>query len=177
MNAVVAAKSVLMLGLAGWMTVAVLNNVTDPGTNRFHLATMFEMALLDDEPNGLGQSLRWRALPSWITPVVLWLVVAVQAAITLYLWKAALGCMAVALRGRSALTDATRNSAVRALACFMALWLCFMIGGFWFGYWIKQGAIQQVHMTLLILSVLSITFVGNRQLESPPAEDKAGTSD
>lgn len=177
MNAVVTAKSVLILGLAGWMTVAVLNNATDPGTNRFHLTAMFEMALLEEEPNGLGQNLRWRALPSWITPVVLWLVIAVQAAITLYLWKAALGCMAVTLRGRSAFPDKVRNTAVRALTCFMALWLCFMIGGFWFGYWIKQGAIQQVHMTLLILSVLSIAFVGNRQLEAPLPEQETRVSD
>lgn len=169
MNAVIIAKSVLMLGVSGWMTVAVLNNATDPATNRFHLGMMFEMALLAEEPNGLGQNLRWRALPNAITPVVLWIVVAVQAAITAYLWKAAWGCATAALRGRSALPDDTRQTAVRALTCFMALWLCFMIGGFWFGYWIKQGGIQQVHMTLLIVSVLSIGFIGNRQLEDGPA--------
>ncbi len=169
MNAVVTSKSVLMLGIAGWMTIAVLNNVTDPGTNRFHLGTMFEMALLAEEPNGLGQNLSWRALPRSITPVILWLVVAVQIAITTYLWKAAWRCATAALGGRSTLSDATRRTAVRALTCFMALWLCFMIGGFWFGYWIKQGAIQQVHMTLLIVSVLSIGFIGNRQLEGEPA--------
>ncbi|MFT3690226.1 DUF2165 family protein [Paenirhodobacter sp.] len=168
MNAVVAAKSVLMLGLAGWMTVAVLNNVTDPGTNHFHLGAMFEMALLAEEPNGLGQNLRWRALPGAVTPVILWLVVAVQTGITAYLWKAAWGCAATALRGGPVLPEATRATAIRALTCFMALWLCFMIGGFWFGYWIKQGAIQQVHMTLLIVGALSISFVGNRQLEGEP---------
>lgn len=165
MNAVVTAKSVLMLGLAGWMTIAVLNNVTDPGTNRFHLGMMFEMTLLADEPDGLGQNLRWRAFPRAITPAVLWGVVAVQIAVAAYLWKAALGCSAAALQGRDRLSAGTRRAAVRALTCFMALWLCFMIGGFWFGYWIKQGAIQQVHMTLLILSVLCIGFVGNREIE------------
>lgn len=177
MNAVVTAKSVLMLGLAGWMTIAVLNNATDPGTNRFHLGMMFEMALLAEEANGLGQNLRWRALPRAVTPVVLWVVIAVQAGITAYLWKAAWRCAAAALGGGSTLPDDTRRTAVRALTCFMALWLCFMIGGFWFGYWIKQGAIQQVHMTLLILSVLSIAFIGNREIEGDPAASGGQVSD
>ncbi|KAB2758405.1 DUF2165 family protein [Brucella anthropi] len=177
MNAVVTAKSVLMLGIAGWMTIAVLNNATDPGTNRFHLGMMFEMALLSEEPNGLGQNLRWRALPAAITATVLWVVVAVQAAVTAYLWKAAWACAAAALRSPDPLPDAARKTAVRALTCFMALWLCFMIGGFWFGYWIKQGAIQQVHMTLLILSVLSIGFIGNRQLEGDSVTGHGRVSD
>ncbi|CAD0215726.1 hypothetical protein AGRHK599_LOCUS3981 [Rhizobium rhizogenes] len=52
----------------------------------------------------------------------------------------------------------------------MALWLAFMVGGFWFGYWIKQGAIHQVHMTLLIISILSTGYVANRLLEQPRPE-------
>lgn len=52
----------------------------------------------------------------------------------------------------------------------MALWLAFMVGGFWFGYWIKQGPIQQVHTTLLIISILSTGYVANRLLEQPRPE-------
>ncbi|MFV0643302.1 MAG: DUF2165 family protein, partial [Sphingomonadaceae bacterium] len=101
----------------------------------------------------------------WIAPITLWLIVAVQAAIAIYLWRAAIACATAALCGAQSFSEPVRGRAVSALTCFMMLWLCFMIGGFWFGYWIKQGAIQQVHMTLLIISVLSIGFIGNREIE------------
>ncbi|MCG8273903.1 DUF2165 domain-containing protein [Aquamicrobium sp. NLF2-7] len=177
MNAQIVGKSVLMIGLAGWMTLAVLNNIADPNTNRFHLGTMFEMTLLTGEPNGLGQDLLWRAFPRWIAPVVLWGVAIFQVAISAYLWKAAWGCAVSALRGRRTLPDDVRDTSIRALTCFMALWLCFMCGGMWFGYWIKQGAIQQVHMTLLLLSILAILFVGNRQFEGDPDSMSGHASD
>ncbi|MBO0128956.1 hypothetical protein [Agrobacterium sp. OT33] len=78
--------------------------------------------------------------------------------------------MATALLWGIVTVQAARETAVRALSGFMALWLAFMVGGFWFGYWIKQGAIHQVHMTLLIISILSIGYVANRLLEQPRPE-------
>lgn len=46
-----------------------------------------------------------------------------------------------------------------ALSMFAAMWLVFLCGGLWFGYWIKQGPIQGVHFTLLILSVACMMLV------------------
>jgi hypothetical protein len=46
-----------------------------------------------------------------------------------------------------------RRAANLALCAFTGLWLIFMLGGFWFGYWIKQGPVQQVHMMLLLIGI------------------------
>lgn len=165
MNPSVMAKAVLLVGLAAWMTVAVVNNASDPGTNHVFVGAMLEMRLLQDDPDGLGRNLLWRAVPAGLASPLLWLIVLVQAGIAAYLWKAGLACAASVLRKDAELPDAARQTALRALTGFMALWLAFMVGGFWFGYWIKQGVIQQVHMTLLIISVLSLHFVGNRANE------------
>ena len=35
----------------------------------------------------------------------------------------------------------------------ICLWGGFLCGGLWFGYWIKQGAMQMVHMTLFMLGI------------------------
>ncbi|MCZ7858970.1 DUF2165 family protein [Agrobacterium salinitolerans] len=171
MNPVLISKSILMLGIASWMTVAVINNATDSSTNRFFLGAMLEMRLLENEPAGLGRGLLWRA---WAIPGVatalLWGIVTVQAAIAIYLWKAALQLAIATIHKAQEPIEAARATAVRALSGFMALWLAFMVGGFWFGYWIKQGPIQQVHMTLLIISIISTGFVANRLLEQPRPE-------
>lgn len=162
------AKSLLIIGLAAWMSIAVLNNTTDPATNRFFLGTMLQMNLLFDEPNGLGQGLLWRAMSGEIGKPMLLAIAAAQAAIAAYLWFAGISFLVAAGRGDARRLAAARGRAVHALSAFMALWLFFLVGGLWFGYWIKQGVIQQVHMTLLILSVLAIQFVGNAAIEEQP---------
>jgi len=166
MNSVLLSKTVLLVGIASWMTVAVINNATDPTTNRFFLGTMLEMRLLQDEPDQLGSGLTWRAWSvTEAVSLLLWLIVAIQALIAAYLWKGA-GSFAFAAFGKSNdAIEAARATAIRALTCFIALWLTFMVGGFWFGYWIKQGAIQQVHLTLLILGVICSAYIANRSVE------------
>ncbi|MGO4449517.1 DUF2165 family protein [Phyllobacterium sp. TAF24] len=166
MNPTLFSKSVLLVGIACWMTVAAINNVTDPATNRFFLETMLEMRLLSDDPNQLGIGLIWRA---WsvvgVASALLWIIVAIQFLIATYLWKGAGAFLLAAIRKSDSSVETARATSIRALTCFLALWLTFMVGGFWFGYWIKQGAIQQVHMTLLILSIVAISYVANRSVE------------
>jgi hypothetical protein len=41
----------------------------------------------------------------------------------------------------------------------------FICGGLWFGYWLKQGAIQSVHMTLILITLASLQYV---QIKQPP---------
>jgi predicted small integral membrane protein len=53
-------RAVITTGLAAWMTVAVINNATDPGTNIHFLANMLSMEqLLADAV--LGNGLEWRS--------------------------------------------------------------------------------------------------------------------
>jgi len=160
------AKCVLLLGLSSWMTVAVFNNATDPSTNHFFLGTMLDMHLLANDPNELGVGLRWRAWSASQAPLLLSLIIGVEVLISAYLWKGGISLTVAVIRQDEYGIEKARVTAVRSLVSFMALWLTFLVGGLWFGYWIKQGAVQQVHITPLILSTISIAFVASGMSEA-----------
>jgi hypothetical protein len=46
-----------------------------------------------------------------------------------------------------------------ALGAFLGLWLFFLCGGLWFGYWMKMGPVQQVHLTLMVIALLAVLVV------------------
>lgn len=164
---ILATKTLLMAGMAAWMSIAVLNNATDPGTNRFLIGLMLDMTRLQEHPDGLGSGLLWRAWSSEVAPPLLWAIVVVQVSIALYLWRGAVTFGLAAWRGDGLALEDARRTCIRALTAFMALWLAFLCGGLWFGYWMTQGPVQMVHMTLLIMSVLFIGFIAERRNERP----------
>lgn len=149
-------RAVLLTGLAVWLTIAVLNNITDSGTNIIHLNRMLSMRLLADDPL-FGNGLEWRAWKTVSAQTVLYAAVVWQVLTACALWLAAVRMMGAALSGE--MNDAALRSANLALSMFLALWLVFLCGGLWFGYWMKQGPIQGVHLTLVIISLLSLTYV------------------
>nr|WP_281168881.1 DUF2165 family protein [Salipiger mucosus] len=149
-------RTVVMTGLAAWMTIAVLNNLTDQGTNLANLETMLTMRLLSED-QVLGNGLEWRAWGSGSTASVLYCVIAWQLATAAALWWGAAAHLR-ALLGNGGTGEAATAASI-ALSMFAAMWLVFLCGGLWFGYWIKQGPIQGVHFTLLILSVVCMLLV------------------
>jgi len=151
------AKIISMLGLTGYLFVAVFNNWRDKGTNRFLLNQMFGMELLKSDLV-LGRGLLNRAIDtSSFATNVLKAVVLVQAVLVVLLLLGSIELLMVLFAGGSSSTAvATCNIAV---SCFMALWFFFWCGGLWFGYWIKTGQIQEVHMKLIILSILELIFL------------------
>jgi len=163
-SGVLYAKLVIIFGISLWLTIAIFNNFTDQITNRVLLSTMLDMHLMINDPNQLGSGLLWRAMPSFLSKYLLWLVIFLETLVTIYLWKSFIDFSKAIFLNKDKLQHA-RNTVIKALTCFMIIWLIFMIGGFWFGYWIKQGAIQHVHMTLLIISITSISFISNKHNE------------
>lgn len=157
-------RTIILSGLASWMTIAVLNNITDQQTNLFNLETMLTMRLLV-ENDILGNGLEWRALSASVAPFVLFCVIGWQLATAVALWWSALAQVR-ALIGATSLDSASWTANV-ALSMFAAMWLAFLCGGLWFGYWIKQGPIQNVHLALLIVSLGSMLFV-NQPLSRIP---------
>ena len=149
-------RMVILAGLAAWMSIAALNNITDTATNLFHLDVMTSMELLKQDAL-LGNGLEWRALGQgsgaiFLSGVVLWQMLTAAA-----LWWAAQD----AARGVIGRCDAARLSLSGnlALSMFLAMWLSFLCGGLWFGYWMKQGAIQGVHLSLVILSLAALHII------------------
>ncbi|MGD9919502.1 MAG: DUF2165 family protein [Paenirhodobacter sp.] len=151
-----APKAVLMTGLAVWMTVAALNNATDPATNMTHLRTMLSMDQLIADPV-FGNGLEWRSWGGFPIGVLLAAIITWQAATALALWVAAVTMIRAA--GTAALAPRATRRATLALTMFMAMWLVFLSGGLWFGYWMKQGPIQGVHFTMLGVALLSLLFI------------------
>lgn len=150
-------RTVVVTGLAAWMTVAVLNNITDQGTNLANLETMLTMRLLSED-QVLGNGLEWRAWTAGAAaPPALYCVIAWQLATAAALWWGAVTHVRAFL-GNGETSEAAMAANI-GLSMFAAMWLVFLCGGLWFGYWIKQGPIQGVHFTLLILSVACMMLV------------------
>lgn len=151
-------KIVLMLGLSFYLTIAVINNIVDKGTNKFLLKQMFSMLLLENDPV-LGKGLISRTIHSEKIPaLLLYFISTIQVVISGALWYGAIQLIIAFLHHTTHLSYAI-HCCTLALSCFMALWFFFWCGGLWFGYWIKTGQVQEVHMKLVIISILSLLFI------------------
>ncbi|MEQ8966651.1 MAG: DUF2165 family protein [Azospirillaceae bacterium] len=154
-------KTVMLAGLALWLSVAVFNNITDFATNDHLLGIMLSMQLVKGD-EALGNGLEWRAWSEQAATGVLCAVIVVQVAVSALLWRGAALFLRAARIGDAAAELRAIRAANQGVAAFMGLWFWFMIGGLWFGYWMKQGPVQMVHMTLLILAFLSAIAVNHR---------------
>jgi predicted small integral membrane protein len=151
------ARAAVVSGLAAWLSLAVFNNIRDPGTNIHLLETMMRMGLIEEDPS-VGRGLLPRAVRNKAAArVVLTAVILVQVIICALLWYAAY-YLGQAVAGGGQLSQATAVATI-ALTAFAALWFAFLIGGLWFGYWIKTPQVQQVHFTLLTIALLAMLLV------------------
>ena len=142
---------VLLFGWALWLSIAVFNNIIDSDTNIFHLKNMLSMNLIESDKI-LGQGLLWKKFPESIVTYILYIVIFLQISICMLLWRAVLYYLLFRLGVKKDLFIA-KNIANVSITAFLFLWITFLCGGLWFGYWIKQGPIQSVHMTLVIISI------------------------
>lgn len=106
-------KAVVVAGFAGYLSLFVLNNLTDRGTNSGAIVRMMTMRELREDPDGLGRGVVWRAVDS---PAVhrgaLYAVVVVQAATAVLLWRAAVLLVGAGVAGAPA--DTTREAVAAA---------------------------------------------------------------
>lgn len=141
----------LLFGWALWLSIAVFNNIIDFDTNIFHLKNMLTMKLLQED-GILGQGLLWKSISQDGATYMLCCVIFAQILVCVLLWRAAFNYLLLRLGLRDNIIVA-KKAANLSLTAFLVLWMFFLCGGLWFGYWIKQGAIQSVHMTLVIISI------------------------
>jgi len=79
-----------------------------------------------------------------------------QLSIALSLWNAWFRYVLVYYKKDQRLIERAARRVIFALTCFLTSWLVFICGGLWFGYWLKQGAMQSVHMTLILIALVAI---------------------
>ena len=151
------AKSISLCGLALYMTIAVINNTLDKGTNYYLLKNMLSMHHLKDDLY-LGKGLLHRAILSEkFVKKLLNLIIIFQTMICILLWLSASEFLTAFYFSQNLLM--AKNIATCTLSAFIGLWFFFWCGGFWFGYWIKTPQVQEVHMKLIIISILEIILI------------------
>jgi predicted small integral membrane protein len=147
----------LLAGTALWFSLIAVNNTTDFATNRTLIGDTVSMkAIIADQTSGRG--LHWRALPRGVAGPLLVAVIAYQATAAAFMWRAVL-TGARLMRGAGQDVATFVRHANRSLTLFAGMFLGFLIGGLWFGYWMHLGPVQQVHFTLLIIGVLLAVLV------------------
>lgn len=146
-------KALVVGALAAWLSVAVLNNIVDFATNRYLLAKMTSMQELKDDPD-LGRGLIGRAVERGAyATAILRIVIVAQTAVALLLWR---GAGHLAITPDRALSVGAANL---GLGAFLTLWFCFLVGGLYYGYWIKMPQVQQVHLVLVVISLGAMILV------------------
>ncbi len=146
-------QTIVVAGLALWMTLAVYNNIVDSGTNRALLGKVTSMQELKEDPV-LGKGLIGRAVDNPAYPrAILNVVIVVQLVVVALLWRATW------LLAFNAPSPAALGAANLALGAFIALWFWFLIGGLFYGYWMEMPQVQQVHLTLVIVAILAMLLV------------------
>lgn len=149
-DAFVIFKLVLVAGLTLWSAIAALNNVVAFGASAGAIGATLSMAPLRAAP-AIDLPLLRRALHAkgW-SVLALSTVIALQIAATVCLgWG---GMQLAGAIGHGA-TAAAIAWATLGLSALSAAWLMMMIGGLWFGYWIRQEGLQLTHMMLLTLTI------------------------
>ncbi|WP_236985964.1 DUF2165 family protein [Marinagarivorans cellulosilyticus] len=158
-DAFLLSKAMIVGGLGSWLMMAAYNNLADPNTNITLLNKMMTLeSIVADGDLGLGLVGRTTKFSKKI-PLLLKTIAFVQIGIALCLLFSSgmLALSALSLSGIS--QEASVSVATLSMTLFMGMWWFFIIGGLWFGYWIKMGTVQMVHFTLLIISILVITVL------------------
>lgn len=156
-----ALRTIVLLMLTLWLTLILLNNITDPGTNIALISAVASMDALHQEPL-YGKGLLWRAVQSsiWFGQAGLIMIICYQTVMTLALWRAVWHNI---IRSHTALALAAANLGI-AMIVIQAVGL--MLMGLYFGYWLHFGGPQVVHF-LLLISALGLAILFNLTPRKP----------
>ncbi|AIL62134.1 DUF2165 family protein [Pseudomonas alkylphenolica] len=142
-------QAILASGLSLWLCIAVLNNLQAFRASVGAVGATMAMAPLRQEP-AIDIPLLGRALhsPGWHRiALLLVLVLQVLAA-------------GAALTGNYLLLVETDLMQARpwlnlALSAFLGFTFSMLLGGLWFGYWIRQEGLQLTHLVLVLWALLA----------------------
>lgn len=150
-------KFVVLTGMAGWLTLVWINVITDRNATVGSVALIMSMKLITSDKTMTTKLVNRRVEASGWHKLGAVTIIGAQAVTVVLLWRA-VWLVGVGFGAFTISADAL--AAVHlSLAAFATLWMFMLIGGMWFIYWLKQPALQQLHITLLILSIaVSIMF-------------------
>ena len=150
-------KLVLILGLAIWVAVVTINNITAFRGGVASVGAMMSMRLFDQAPAIDSPLLKRRvASPVWHR-LIYGIVLAVEGLVAILLCYAAIG-LANAVLGIIDVTDAVRRANL-ALSAFLTMGFIMLLGGTWFAYYIRQEGMQLTHLLLIVIGIVGALFM------------------
>lgn len=146
-------KLVLIVGLAVWVTVVSINNITAFRGGVASVGAMMSMQMFDQAPAIDSPLLKRRVTsPAWHR-LIYGFVVVVEGLVVVLLCYAAIG-LASAVLGYLDVTDAVLRANL-ALSAFLAMGFIMLLGGAWFAYYIRQEGMQITHLSLIGIGIVS----------------------
>lgn len=142
-------QTVLAAGFSLWLSIALVNNLLAFASSAGAVGGTLSMAPLRQAP-AVDSPLLARAIHS---PVVhraaLVIIVLLQLIAVLTAWA---GCYS--LLGGTGI-EAARPWLNLALSAALGFLFAMLLGGLWFGYWIRQEGLQLTHLLLVVWVVLN----------------------
>jgi len=146
-------QAICFLGFSLWLSIALINNLQAFSSSVAAVGATMAMAPLR-QPPAIDFPLLARALTSpALHRLAMTVVVLLQALAVLAAWA---GCYELLL---GAGLDAARPWLNLALSAALAFLFAMLLGGLWFGYWIRQEGLQLTHLVLVIWVLLNFLIL------------------
>ncbi len=149
---------VLVLVLAAWLTLGVLDNIRHSAINRDDVARVLRMEALADWPEVMARVGHRRIDDPAVAVRLFGLIVIAELAASLLLWAAFVALTGVVFGLWPG--EAPQALALVAVLGFTLIWTGFLIGGQWFYYW--YGAFgQQSHYLAAIWGIATLAVLAS----------------
>ena len=144
------------VGLSLWLSISLINNLQAFASSAGAIGETMSMAPLT-QPPGISLPLLVRAMTSHaIHRLALSIIVLTQAAAVLAAW---VGCYELLLGAGLEVARPWLNLALSATVGFL---FAMLLGGIWFGYWIRQEGLQLTHLLLMVWILLHFVVLNVR---------------
>jgi predicted small integral membrane protein len=142
-------QAIQAVGLALWLSIAVLNNLQAFSSSVGAIGATLAMAPLRQPPAIEFPLLRRACQSPTLARVALLVILLLQIVASLSAW---IGSYALVIAQDPLMARAWLNLALGAMLAFT---FAMLLGGLWFGYWIRQEGLQLTHLVLVLWSILA----------------------
>ncbi|MDN7675622.1 DUF2165 domain-containing protein [Burkholderia oklahomensis] len=141
-------KSLHAFAIAGWATIVTINNVQTFAATTGTIGRTMSMTLLKQDPPVDTPLLRRASTSRGLHRAALAIIVLLQALTAIAMWGGVYLLLTTPAPHAAALPwlDA---GATGFAACALVL----LLGGLWYGYWIRQEGLQLTHIALIVWSI------------------------
>lgn len=148
--------STCFIGFSLWLSLALINNLQAFASSTGAIGATMRMAPLLQQP-AIDTPLLARAMTSAaMHRLALSIIMALQVAAMLTAWA---GCYELLF---GAGLEGARSWLNLALSAALGSLFAMLLGGMWFGYWIRQEGLQLTHLLLVVWMLLNFVVLNGR---------------